>query len=155
MVQSLIHKVDSEIVDVAPCEIAIIKDHGILNTVVGSGVSVCFFNSRKRIAGMNHFVLPRTDDTQKATGRYGNAALIGLLSMFARENAAESLEAYIAGGAYCDTFEIDTVIENIRIAWKFLLAKEIPIVSQYIGGYCCREVSFDLAIAAFKVNILP
>jgi chemotaxis protein CheD len=154
MVQSIVRQIDTEIVDVAPCEMVILKDHGMLRTVVGSGISVCLFNGEELIAGMSHFLFSRTDDLKKATGRYGNAALIGLHDWLDRECCAKPLTAYIAGGAYCDQFEIDTAIDNVKMAWNFLFVKGIPIVSQYIGGYRQREVTFDLANACYKVTTL-
>ncbi len=140
------------ITEIAPCEMAIVHQYGILKTVVGSGVSVCLYNVDKRIAGMNHFLFPRTEDPEKATGRFGNAALVGLFSLLDGENASEPLSAYVAGAAYCDQFEIESSVENIRVAWKFLRVKEIPIISQSLGGSRLREVSFDVAAGKFDVK---
>jgi chemotaxis protein CheD len=145
---------NNEILEIAPCTMEIIQESGILKTIVGSGVSVCLFDRRKRIAAMNHFLFPRTDELQKATGRYGNAALIGLLSLFDKQDEAASLSAFIAGGAYCDEFEMDVAIDNIRIAWKFLLVKHIPVISQNLGGCSYKEVSFDVATGVFMAKNL-
>jgi chemotaxis protein CheD len=140
------------VVDIAPGAMEIIATCGLLRTVVGSGVSVCLFDFPNRIAGMNHFLFPRTDDPRKATGRYGNAALIGLLRMFERNYPSVTPLAYIIGGAYCDEFEIDAAVDNIRIAWKFLYVKQIPVVAQHIGGRYAREALFDVGTAEFTVR---
>lgn len=143
-------------VDIPPCTMATIQESGSFRAVVGSGVSVCLFDRRHHVAGMNHFLFPRIYDPQKATCCYGNAALIGLLRLLKQYNEKAALIAHIAGGAYCDEFEMDSAIENIHMAWKFLLIKEIPIISQYIGGCCLREVTFNVSTGIFiSKNCMP
>jgi chemotaxis protein CheD len=151
---SLKNRVAEEIVDIAPCTMAIIREFGGFRAVVGSGVSVCLYDRRSRVAGMNHYLLPRVDDPREATGRYGNASLLGILALFKRHAPAGEPVAYIAGGAYCDEFEIDSALENIRIAWRFLLIKEIPIISQYLGGRRAREVFFDASAGIFTASFV-
>jgi len=141
-----------EITDIAPCTMAVVHETGCLRTHVGSGVAVCLYDRRQKMAGMNHFLFPRTDDPQKATGRYGNAALIGLHQLMTKHDAPISLVAHIAGGAYSDEFEIDAVLENVRIAWKFLLIKGIPLITQHIGGRSAREVQFNIAAGVFTAR---
>jgi chemotaxis protein CheD len=139
-------------IDISPCTLATIQESGSLRTVVGCGVSVCLFDRRNRVAGMNHFLFPRIYDPQKATYHYGNAALIGLFRLVKQYDEKSGLIAYIAGGAYCDEFEMDSAIENIHMAWKFLLIKEIPIISQYVGGRCLREVTFNVLTGIFTAK---
>ena len=141
-----------EIVDIAPCTMAVLHETGCLRTHVGSGIAVCLYDRRQKIAGMNHFLFSRTDDPEKATGRYGNAALIGLHQLLVKHGASMSIVAHIAGGAYSDEFEMDAVLENIRIAWKFLLIKGIPLITQHIGGRCAREVQFNVAAGVFTAR---
>jgi chemotaxis protein CheD len=140
------------IVDIPPCTMATIRESGSFKAVVGSGVSVCLFDRRNHMAGMNHFLFPRIYDPLKATCRYGNAALIGLLRLLRQHEEKTALIAYIAGGSYCDEFEMDTALENIHVAWKFLLLKEIPIISQYVGGRGLREVMFDVSTGIFTAR---
>lgn len=141
-----------EATEVAPCTLVVIREHGKFRAIVGSGVSVCLYDRCNRIAGMNHFLFPRTVDPQKATGRYGNAALIGLERLLKQHYPSTSPVAFIAGGAYCDEFEIDSALDNIRIAWQFLFVKKIPVVSQHIGGSRFREVLFDITTGIFTAR---
>jgi chemotaxis receptor (MCP) glutamine deamidase CheD len=147
--------VGEDTVDVAPCTMAVVHGNGRLRTVVGGGVSVCLFDIRHKIAGMNHFLFPRTVDPQKATGRYGNVALIGLMEIMLQEGASFPLDAYVSGGAYCDEFEMEAALENIRIAWKYLLIKNINIVSQHIGGRSLQEIYFDVATGTYTAQQFP
>jgi len=142
----------TDIIEIAPCTLTVQRGQGTLRSVVGSGVSVCLFDRRSCIAGMAHYIFPRTTDPQKATARYGNAALIGLLRLLEQEDQHIEVAAHLAGGAYCDEFEIDAALENVRIAWRFLIVKNIPIVSQSIGGHVPREVLFDVETCRFTTK---
>jgi chemotaxis protein CheD len=141
-----------EIIDVLPCSLEIIQEAGKLRAIVGSGVSVCLFDRRNHIAGMNHFLFPKIYDPEKANCRYGNAALIGLHRLIGHYDEKASLVAYVAGGSYCDEFEMDIAIENIHMAWKFLLIRKIPVISQFVGGRYLREVLFDVSTGVFTAS---
>ncbi len=141
-----------EIFDIAPCTMAVVHETGHLRTHVGSGIAVYLYDRRQKIAGMDHFLFSRTDDPEKATGRYGNAALIGLHQLLAKHSASMPIVAHIAGGAYSDEFEMDAVLENIRIAWKFLFIKRIPLITQHIGDRSAREVQFNVAAGVFTAR---
>jgi len=52
-----------------------------ISTVIGSGVSVCIYDRKKRIGGMNHFQLPYMAQKEKTTAAYGNVATIALIKM--------------------------------------------------------------------------
>jgi chemotaxis protein CheD len=146
---------DENIIDVAPCTLAVVHGKGMLRTVVGSGVTVCLYDCHRNIAGMNHFLFPRTIDPQKATGRYGNVALIGLFELMLHEGASFPLVAHIGGAAYCDEFEMDAALENIRITWKYLLTKEIIVISQHVGVRHLQEILFDVATGTCTARQFP
>ncbi len=145
---------DRETVEILPCTLAVVRNCGTLRTVVGSGISVCLYDKRNRCAGMNHFLFPRILDPQKATCRYGNAALIGLCTLLNHTEMESELVAYIAGGAYCDEFEMEIAVQNIQMAWKFLLSKGIPIYSEFVGGRYQREATFDIENNVFSAKII-
>ena len=47
-----------------------------ISTVIGSSVSVCICDRKKRIGGMNHFQFPYMTLKGKTTALYGNVAII-------------------------------------------------------------------------------
>jgi len=130
-----------------------------ISTVLGSAVSVCIYNRKKRMGGMNHFQFPYIAIKGKTTALYGNIATTALLKMMlAQDSSMENLEAQIYGGA-CNPEKDnkDIGMENIEIAIKILLKNQIPITSQDVGGEKGRKVVFNTntnEVAVLKVERL-
>lgn len=130
-----------------------------ISTVIGSGVSVCIYDKKNRIGGMNHFQLPYMAAKGKTTALYGNVATIALIKMMlAHESQRKHLEAQIFGGAYNPKKnDKDIGRENIEIAQKILLKSKISIISRDVGGEKGRKVVFNTdtnEIAVLKVDSL-
>lgn len=130
-----------------------------ISTVIGSGVSVCIYDKKNRIGGMNHFQLPYMAAKGKTTALYGNVATIALIKMMlAHESQRKHLEAQIFGGAYNPRKnDKDIGRENIEIAQKILLKSKISIISRDVGGEKGRKVVFNTdtnEIAVLKVDSL-
>ncbi len=138
----------------------LVPDNSVsISAVIGSGVSICMFDRKKRIGGMNHFIFPYIATKGKTTALYGNIATIALLKMMlARESSIKSLEAQIYGGAYHpETVSENIGRENIEIARKILLKNQISITSQDVGGEKGRKVIFNTntnEVAILKVDRL-
>jgi chemotaxis protein CheD len=127
---------------VKPGEIIVTSEGLPLISIAARGVVVCLWEKVAHYAGMCSFVLPRTTDPSKATGQYGNIALLKLISMIRNFDGCTTLEAQIFGGAHKN--ENDTTgEENVKIARTILTAKEIPIISEDIGGLVGRKILFD------------
>jgi chemotaxis protein CheD len=130
---------------VKPGYIYIADPQTVMSTVLGSSVSVCLFDRKRKVAGMNHFRLPYTKDPKNATAEYGNVATLTLIRMMIHDGSdVKHLEAQVFGGA-CNT-EIskkDIGRENAAVAKKVLLRENIRIVSEDIGGEKGRKIVFD------------
>lgn len=108
----------------------------ILTTVLGSCVSVCLIDRRRRVAGMNHFVLPHNGD-RPSDPRYGDAAI----EMLVEETAAlcgdrGGLEAKVFGGAevLSPGMPRESVgARNVAAALLHLERLSIPIVARRTG----------------------
>ena len=122
----------------------------VLYTVVGSCIATCIYDRGKKVAGMNHFLLPgmvRPDEMLTSDlGRYGMFAmelLIGeLIKLGARRGG---LEAKLFGGGNVLKFRSsdgDVTKSNIRFAKKFLELEGIPAVKQDLGGNSGRKILF-------------
>lgn len=130
-----------------------------ISTVIGSGISVCIYDRKKQIGGMNHFIFPHIAVKGKTTALYGNIATTVLINMMlAREASIKYLEAQIFGGAYHpEKNNKDIGRENIEIAKKILLKNQISIMSQDVGGEKGRKVVFNTntnEVAILKVDRL-
>ena len=131
----------------------------VISTVLGSCVSVCLFDRKRRVGGMNHFRMPRTTDRHRATATYGNVATLALVSlMLANGSKSKHIEAQILGGAFNPEISTEDVgRENIRVARGVLTRKNIRIVSEDVGGCQGRKVVFNThtnEVGILKVSAL-
>lgn len=109
-----------------------------ISTVLGSCVSVCLWDHRQCIGGMNHFVLPDGPAEDEPT-RYGVSAMAALLrGMDALGCRRADLLAKVFGGAMVLPFvdeAVPTVGErNALFAVSELRKAGIPLVAQRTGG---------------------
>lgn len=141
---------------VKPGEIILVDDGTLLVTVVSDGVVVCIWESNGPLAGMAHFVEPRTLDSKRATARFGNVAVPTLLQMVQDASPTHPMEAQIFGAANPPRgFGIGA--DNVAIARKVLSARNIPIVSEDLGGSKGRKLMFDTKtghVAVIRVHQL-
>jgi len=131
----------------------------IIQTVLGSSVAVCLFDSRLCCAGINHYMYSRIDNPEKATVRYGNVAIPALLKvMIEAGSRIEDMEAQIFGGACLENNPNENIGEkNIAIARYILEKMNVRIVSEDTGGTMGRKIVFDTTsghIAVLKVRRL-
>ena len=130
-----------------------------ISTVLGSCVSVCIYDKRRKAGGMNHFQFPFTDKKQSATPRYGNVATISLIHMLVKDGSKlKHLEAQVFGGAFNSKISpADIGSENVRVAKKILAERKIRIVSEDVGGQKGIKVVFNTGtneIGVFRVDKL-
>jgi chemotaxis protein CheD len=131
----------------------------IISGVLGSCVSVCLYDPKQKIGGMNHFRFPQTADRRKASTVYGNVATIALIRMMRNEGAKDRhLEAQIFGGAFNRAVSPKNIgRENVTAARRILARERIRIRSEDIGGEVGRKIVFNTAsneIAVLKVERL-
>lgn len=128
----------------------------VIETVLGSCVSVCLYDKLLRFGGMNHFMLPLWNGEGLATPKYGNVAIERLLEkMMALGSTKGSIVAKIFGGADVNegvsAYQIGQ--RNISMAIETLSALAIPILANNTGGRTGRKVVFqsDTGIVFLKM----
>lgn len=131
----------------------------VISTVLGSCVSVCIFDEKKRIGGMNHFKMPKSPGRSMNTAVYGDVATRTLIRMMLAEGSKiGNLEAQVIGGAMnSDVSTEDIGRRNIEIALEILRKAGVRIVSEDSGGTKGRKIVFDTSTnttAVIKVDRL-
>jgi chemotaxis protein CheD len=117
----------------------------IISTVLGSSVSVCLYDRKRKVGGMNHFRLPSIADPKKSTAEYGNIATLTLIRMMLEDGSKRKhLEAQIFGGAFRgDDSDRDVGNDNVKVARKVLGRERLQVVSEDVGGQKGRKIVFD------------
>lgn len=138
------------------------EDGAVLKTTgLGSCVGLTLYDSKSRIAGMAHIMLPSSDIAREAQinlAKYADTAIPELLKRMAALGAKqERLEAKMAGGAQMFAFagQSDTLRigpRNVESCANVLARLRIPIVSQDTGGNYGRTIELDCGSGVLMIR---
>jgi len=119
----------------------------LVTTVLGSCVSVCLWDSRKMVGGINHFMLPLWNGEGLATPKFGNIAITTLYDKMLSFGCRHSdLKAKIFGGG--DVLAIKNSIlnvgeRNVIIAQDTMKKMKINVISSDVRGRRGRKLLFN------------
>jgi chemotaxis protein CheD len=150
------HHFQFNAVKVLPGEYFVANENLVIMTVLGSCIAACLWDSRTRVGGMNHFMLPEGDSTD-VSGRYGSYAMELLINEMLKLGARrETLQAKIFGGAQVmHNFTTMNVGErNTNFVVNYLQTERIPIVSEDVLDIYPRKVVFFPATGKAMVKRL-
>lgn len=157
-----------ERVTIDPGEFYSTGNAGVISTLLGSCVAACLYDPRRRLIGMNHFMLSNTRYSRdmpihvSEAGRYGIHAMELLINdMMAKGTNRNHLRAKVFGGAtlmskdaergnfYC----VGQV--NCKFIREFLDSEKIPVEAEDLGGDFGRVIHFsngDFAVHRRKIG---
>lgn len=130
----------------------------VLVTILGSCVSVCLWDRKLMIGGMNHFLLPETVNDEKSL--HGGIASTRLLveSILCQGSNLKNLEAQVFGGAnrfFTEESFLNVGKQNVQAAKIILEEKGIPLIHQDTGGEPGRKIYFNTQtgrVTVIKIN---
>jgi chemotaxis protein CheD len=128
---------------VLPGEYFVSKDDMVIMTVLGSCIAACIWDSKLRVGGMNHFMLP--EGGGDTSGRYGSYAMELLINELVKLGSSrENMQAKVfGGGAVISGFTTMNVGErNTKFVLDYLATERIPIVSKDVMDIFPRKVVF-------------
>jgi chemotaxis protein CheD len=115
-----------------------------VQTILGSCVSVCLFDTLQNIGGINHFMLPIWTGTGLATPKYGDIAIEKLVErMIGLGTHPGNLIAKIFGGSELINNSRSVGPRNVELARHLLAQKNIPILGASVGGKFGRKIIFN------------
>lgn len=119
----------------------------MLDTVLGSCIAACLYDPVSGIGGMNHFMLPEGfDPDNPASTRYGVHAMELLITDIMKLGGQRRrFHAKVFGGGHVLNIResLDGVPQrNIDFVRRFLIAEQIPVMKEDVGGYQARRVLF-------------
>ena len=128
-------------------EVVVAAESTLFSTVLGSCVSVCLWDPKSGIGGINHFLLPDQVTNGISTPRFGNVAVRTLLAKLTALGAdPASLQAKIFGGAAVLSPRLpgsDALgARNAELARVLLGLAGIPVVAEDVGGVQGRKLIF-------------
>lgn len=125
-------------------EVVIGNSQDILATTLGSCVAIALWDSKKKIGGLNHYLLP--DDMRRGVAK-NNALSHGVIDELINEmlnhgTDLRHLEAVVVGGSESNFDHYQVGSKNLSIAKTMLKAYGISPVTVSGGGYYSRKVQF-------------
>ena len=141
-----------------PGRVFVATQASAISTIVGSGVSVCLWDSLAGVGGANNFLLPE-DSEKEFNPKYGNHANRHLLhEMIAHGADVARIQAKIFGGSEPPTTFSNSSESlgrrNVRSALQFLSAVGIRPIEQQTGGLNGRKVVFHTLDGSVSVETL-
>jgi chemotaxis protein CheD len=124
------------------------REPAVIETLLGSCVAVCLYDSVARIGGMNHILLPGKADMKifDNVARYAiNAMELLINRVMTLGGLKHNLAAKVFGGAHvlpAVSVENGMGARNSEFVLEFLQMEAIPIVSQDLGGHDTRKIYF-------------
>ncbi len=116
----------------------------VLTTMLGSCIAACMRDPIAGVGGMNHFLLPDTEEGDRSASlRYGANAMEllvnGLLSIGAKRDRLEA--KLFGGGRMADGFT-DIGEKNAEFAELYLKRERIPLLGGSTRGREARRIQF-------------
>lgn len=145
MIIEVIEQIES--IYLYPAALAAPNKQSIVHTILGSCVSVCLYDTIKKIGGINHYMLPFWNGQGLASPKYGNIAIEKLYQKIINNGCKhEHLIAKVfGGGEVLETINqhFNVGQRNILIAHEMLDQYKIKIVAESTGGKLGRKLVFN------------
>ncbi len=144
------------IVEISLGEHHVAQSKVVIRTLLGSCISVCFYDSKTNIVGMNHFLLA-SDNLQRSNIHDSRAGYYGVYAMQIVINKMIKLGAdkqrilckVFGGGnvvAQLGSYDGESMTvgeQNIAFVFEFLKRARISVANQDVGGVNGRVIYFD------------
>jgi len=114
-----------------------------IHTVLGSCVSVCIWDSVRKIGGMNHFIYGRAGEGLY-NAKYGDVSTAYLVHLMLKAGCRKyDMKAHIAGGGHNSELNSRIGDENVAVAEEILKKNLIQIMTKDVGGQTGRKLVFN------------
>jgi chemotaxis protein CheD len=119
-----------------------------IRTILGSCVSICLWDQRKRAGGMNHFLLPASREGEAASQRFADVATKALLEKLQLLGCRPpALQAKIFGGSSMfqseNRYGSSLGARNVAAALDLMKNAGIPVSVRDTGGSQGRKIVFN------------
>lgn len=137
-----------------PGDIAFASHPAHLSTLLGSCVAVCLHDEKRKMGGMNHYMLPAHGEggPRIAKGKYGEYAIPRLIAMAERAGCAlGSLTAQVYGGGHVaghlgsmgEVGLYNVSDRNSVLAETMLKQLGVKVVKRDTGGTVARKIHMN------------
>jgi len=128
----------------------------LISTVLGSCVSACIRDPQNGVGGINHFLLPDSDNgILSSSNRYGVFAMEQLLNALIKYGGCrQNFEIKLVGGGNMMGGRNDIGGSNITFVKNFLATEGLSISAEDLGGDQPRKILYNPLTGKLLVNKL-
>ncbi|MEO9483698.1 MAG: chemotaxis protein CheD [Ekhidna sp.] len=138
-----------------PCALFANRQPHVVNTILGSCISVCLYDTKLKVGGINHFMLPFWNGDGLASPKYGNIAVQKLMErMVALGSSKPNIIAKVFGGANQMQSSLSVGERNREIAMEQLELVNIKVVAESTGGFKGRKIQFHTGTGEVLMKFL-
>lgn len=138
-------------------EMAVAVQEGILQTLLGSCIGLALHDRKRKVGGLAHILLPRSNGKTDLPGKFVDTAIPTLIRRL-EEQGGKKLElvAKIAGGAsmFATQATNNIGLANLQASEQLLAELRIPIVASDCGGGKGRRMSLDVQTGSVTIQIV-
>ncbi len=136
---------------ILPGEYYVTNQNEMICTVLGSCVSACVRDRRTGIGGMNHFMLPISEDGNwggsdsviSTATRYGNYAMEHMINDILTHGGLRcNLEVKVFGGGKIMSSMTDVGNKNIKFVQDYLAQERLKVTGEDLGDIYPRKVLY-------------
>jgi len=128
-----------------PGQLYVSRDGVKVSTILGSCAALCLWDQKKKIGGLNHYLLPEGLENSPNPYRYGNVANAALLNRLVSLGCeVKDLQGKIFGGSSSFSADPENSLgaQNVKLAEEFLKEFRIPLVLMNVNGKRGRRLTF-------------
>jgi len=130
-----------------PGDLVVATAPTLMETILGSCVSVCLWDADRGVGGMNHFVLPYWVQGDPSSTRFGPEAMRVLFEKVVEQGGRRrSMKAKIFGGAcVIEAFarqHESLGVRNVTVAREYLRDRGVGVANEDVGGNRGRKIRF-------------
>ena len=120
----------------------------MLSTTLGSCVAACIRDPLFGIGGMNHFLLPESNEFSNTSSfsngtKYGNNAMELLINELIKLGCNKKrFEVKVFGGAHVGSMNVSIGQDNSEFVLNYIEDEGMNLVSQDLGGKSARKIHF-------------
>ena len=131
------------------------KESYVIDTILGSCVAVCLFDTKLMIGGINHYMLPLWNGNGLASPKFGNIAIEKLIEKMLKNGANKvNIVAKVFGGANQMESSMNIGDRNVEIAKETLAFHGIKIIAENTGGTIGRKLKYDTGSGKVMMKFL-
>ncbi len=124
------------------------KPKELIATVLGSCVAACIWDPVRQVGGMNHFMLPESDEGLWSGAslalRYGNHAMDDLINAILKAGGEKHrMKCKFFGGGHVTQGLNRIGDQNAKFAMEYAEAEQLDAVVFDLGGTKGRRILFD------------